>query len=725
MLIRFIVVAALAAVVIGAASAAPPAPKATIKSGPSGAVASTTATFTFSSNTKGATFQCKLDTASSAGCGSPKSYSGLAEGSHTFSVQAVASGTVGPAATATWKVDTTPPAVPSITGAPNDPSNSSTATFTFSDTEPGVSFRCAVDGAAAVGCASPYTRTSLTNGVHTFSVAARDAAGNQSGTASSTWHIDTTPPPTPTFDSQQFDSAYANGSIAFSDAETAAQFKCAVDGGPFSSCSSPQSLGPLAPGQHSFSVEALDALANTSAATSTSWLTSSPSGTTQWFTNGNFESGTAGWGATNGVLTLASDGNTGGTAAKVTQSGTPQEYWLFATPRPVSSTVAGTTYTVTGYVRSDRPGKQVCTRMREYTDSTSTTKVGEVTSCVTTTTAWQTFSPLVYTAAGSGHTIAFQVYQVASTVAAGDSFEVDGLSMTSPQQGTSNDPVIAAAGDVACTPSDPNFNGGAGTGTFCMQRATGQLLASMASSLSAILPLGDEQYQCGELANFNAVYDAVWGGALKALEHPVPGNHEYGDTAACTPSNASGYYSYFGSAAGDPKKGYYSYDIGSWHLVALNSECAAVGGCTSGSPQEMWLRNDLATHANTCTLAYWHHPRWSSGQTGDDPRTAQLWNDLVAAHAELVLSGHDHTYQRYTPMDANGNASPTGVREVVSGTGGEEHHILPLARSTLQVFDHSTFGILKLTLGATSYGGQFIPAPGTGSFTDSFSGTCS
>ena len=331
-LIRFIVVAALAAVVVGAASAAPPAPKATIKSGPSGSVSSTTATFTFSSNTKGATFQCKLDTASYAGCSSPKSYSGLAEGSHTFSVKAVASGTVGPAATATWKVDTTPPAVPSITGGPNDPSNSSTATFSFSDTEAGVSFRCAVDGAAAVGCASPYTRTSLANGAHTFSVAARDAAGNQSGAASSTWHIDTTPPPPPTIDSQQFDSAYANGSIAFSDAEIAAQFKCAVDGGAFSSCSSPQSLGPLAAGQHSFAVEALDALANTSAATSTSWLTSSPSGTTQWFTNGNFESGTTGWGATNGVLTLASDGNSGATAAKVTQSGTPQEYWLYATP---------------------------------------------------------------------------------------------------------------------------------------------------------------------------------------------------------------------------------------------------------------------------------------------------------------------------------------------------------------------------------------------------------
>jgi hypothetical protein len=327
----------------------------------------------------------------------------------------------------------------------------------------------------------------------------------------------------------------------------------------------------------------------------------------------------------------------------------------------------------------------------------------------------------VYTAVGSGHTLAFQVFQQAATVATGDSFEVDGLSITTPASGVTG-PVIAAVGDIACAPTDPNFNGGNGTGTTCMQKATANLVGSM-TGLSSILLLGDEQYQCGELANFNSVFAPTWG-QFKSIEQPVAGNHEYGDTAACSPSNASGYYSYFGSAAGDPTKGYYSFDVGTWHIVALNSNCAAIGGCGAGSAQELWLKNDLVAHPNACTLAYWHHPRWSAGQTGDDPRTAALWNDLVAAHADLALAGHDHTYQRFVPVDANGAASSTGVREVIVGTGGEEHHSIPLSRPTLQVGDNTTFGVLKLTLGSSGYSGQFVPAPGTGSFTDSFSGSC-
>jgi hypothetical protein len=449
--------------------------------------------------------------------------------------------------------------------------------------------------------------------------------------------------------------------------------------------------------------------------------------TQQWLTNGDFESGTTGWSAS-ASLTLAGDGNTGPSAAKVTLTGAPQEFWLFASPRPVSATTAGTTYTATGYVRSDTPGRTVCTRIREYTDSTSTTRLGEKTSCITTTTSWQPVPALAYTAVGSGGTLTFHVYESATGAQTGDSFEADGLSLTSPTGSppppppSVSGPTIAAAGDIACPPSDPNYNGGNGTGAFCMQAATANLLGSL-SNLSAILPLGDEQYQCGEAVNFSAVYALTWG-RFKSLEHPVPGNHEYGDTAACSPSNASGYYSYFGAAAGDPKKGYYSYDIGSWHLVALNSNCAAIGGCGAGSAQDKWLRTDLARNPATCTLAYWHHPRFSAGQTGDDPRTSALWTDLVNAHADLVLNGHDHTYQRFAPMDANGGASASGLRELIVGTGGEEHHTVPLPRPTLQVSDNTTFGVLTLTLGSGNYSGQFLPSAGTGTFTDTFTGTC-
>jgi hypothetical protein len=286
------------------------------------------------------------------------------------------------------------------------------------------------------------------------------------------------------------------------------------------------------------------------------------------------------------------------------------------------------------------------------------------------------------------------------------------------------DPVIAAAGDISCAPNDPAYNNGAGTGTFCMQGATAKLLAGIAG-LKAVLPLGDQQYGCGELANYAASYSKNWG-KFKAIEHPVAGNHEYGDSSECTPSDAAGYYSYFGSAAGVAGKGYYSYDIGTWHLIALNSNCKFVpGGCDVGSPQELWLKDDLAAHPAKCVLAYWHHPRWSAGpDVGDDSMTGALWSDLVTAHAELVLVGHDHTYQRYTALDARGTPTPGGLVQVIVGTGGQEHAAAPIPRPSLLVSNNTTYGVLKLTLRPDGYAGQFLPAAGTGSFADSFTGSC-
>jgi acid phosphatase type 7 len=289
----------------------------------------------------------------------------------------------------------------------------------------------------------------------------------------------------------------------------------------------------------------------------------------------------------------------------------------------------------------------------------------------------------------------------------------------------SGDPVIAAAGDIACAPNDFGYNAGKGNGQFCMQAATANLLGNI-SGLTAVLPLGDEQYECGEAANFAAVYGPTWG-RFKAIEHPVVGNHDYGDASECAAtSNAAGYYQYFGAAAGVAGQGYYSYNVGAWHLIALNSDCTFIaGGCDVGSPQETWLKNDLASNTATCTLAYWHHPRFSTGpRVGDDSRTAALWNDLLAAHAELVLSGHDHTYQRFAPVDALGNPTPGGLTEIIVGTGGQEHAPVPAPRASLLVSDNTTFGVLKLTLHPTGFSGQFLPAAGSGSFTDSFSGTC-
>jgi hypothetical protein len=211
-------------------------------------------------------------------------------------------------------------------------------------------------------------------------------------------------------------------------------------------------------------------------------------------------------------------------------------------------------------------------------------------------------------------------------------------------------------------------------------------------------------------------YDASWG-RLRTLSRPVPGNHEY-----LTP-NATGYYTYFGAAGGDPTKGYYSYDIGDWHIVALNSGCAAVGGCGAGSPQTVWLENDLATHQNLCTLAYWHEPRFSSGPHGSDDTFANWWDDLYNAGADIVLNGHDHEYERFAPQDPNQNPVANGIREIIVGTGGAEHEPVGSPVPNSEIINADTFGVLKLTLHSSGYDWEFVPESG-GTFTDSGSGTC-
>jgi 3',5'-cyclic AMP phosphodiesterase CpdA len=160
-------------------------------------------------------------------------------------------------------------------------------------------------------------------------------------------------------------------------------------------------------------------------------------------------------------------------------------------------------------------------------------------------------------------------------------------------------------------------------------------------------------------------------------------------------------------------------------VIVLNSNCSKVGGCGLGSPQEQWLKADLAASSAKCTLAYWHHPRWSDGEHGNQDQVAAFWTDLYNAGADLVLSGHDHDYERFAPMDANGNADPTkGMREFVVGTGGKNYYPLDTTFApTSEAHMADVFGVLKLTLHATSYDWQFIPEAGK-SFTDSGSGQC-
>ncbi|HEX7269689.1 MAG TPA: metallophosphoesterase [Streptosporangiaceae bacterium] len=270
--------------------------------------------------------------------------------------------------------------------------------------------------------------------------------------------------------------------------------------------------------------------------------------------------------------------------------------------------------------------------------------------------------------------------------------------------------VVVAAGDIACGPTDvPEADG-----RTCRQIATSDLVLRLHPA--AVLPLGDNQYPVGKGKSYDLYYGPSWG-RFKAISHPVPGNHEY------LSDGAEGYYDYFGSAAGTPARGYYSFTLGAWHLIALNANCSFIGGCFSGSEEERWLAADLRKHPSACTLAYWHQPRFSSGEHGNEPATGAFWRDLVAAHADVVLGAHEHDYERFAPQDAFGHADPYGLREFVVGTGGKSHYGFNDIQPNSVVRNHSAFGVLVLTLRPRSYSWRFASI-GRSSFKDSGAGRC-
>lgn len=289
-----------------------------------------------------------------------------------------------------------------------------------------------------------------------------------------------------------------------------------------------------------------------------------------------------------------------------------------------------------------------------------------------------------------------------------------------------SDPVIMAAGDIACDPTDPAFNGGNGTSARCQESWTAAELAGA----SAVLPLGDTQYKCGTLSAYQHSYDPSWG-QQKAIEHPVIGNAEYYISCPGSTAGGSGYFTYFG-AAGTPLqpsctakcKGYYSYNLGAWHIIALNSECGRVGGCKAGSPQEKWLKADLADDDATCTLVYWHRPYFTSGVSLGDSQMHDIWVDLYNAHADVVLNGHDHIYERFAAQDPNGQSTPSGITEFIVGTGGQSHGRISSVAANSVVRNNKTYGVLQLTLYATSYDWRFVPDGKSGTFTDSGSAPC-
>ena len=293
-------------------------------------------------------------------------------------------------------------------------------------------------------------------------------------------------------------------------------------------------------------------------------------------------------------------------------------------------------------------------------------------------------------------------------------------------------PTLVAAGDIACVP------GSARTATECHHGDTATLVESLAPD--AVAALGDNQYPGGALEHFQDSYDPAWG-RFRALTHPAVGNHEYeGDPER---DSADGYYDYFGAAAGERDEGYYRWSLGGWEIFVLNSgaidytrtgagsamddDCWPIS-CVVGSPQEQWLRGELESlPEDACVLAYWHHPRFSSGYGGswrDYPETAPLWDALHEHGAELVLVGHAHNYERFEPMDSTGAADATnGITEFVVGTGGRS--LFPNtgpARDDSEALFVDTFGVLELTLSPGAWSSRFVPE--TGAARDAAAGTC-
>jgi hypothetical protein len=267
--------------------------------------------------------------------------------------------------------------------------------------------------------------------------------------------------------------------------------------------------------------------------------------------------------------------------------------------------------------------------------------------------------------------------------------------------------VLVGAGDIASCKSPEG------------SRATAKLIEQIPGTVFAA---GDLAYEAGSPDEFEFCYGPTWG-RFKNRTRPALGNHEYVN------ATAHGYFEYWGAQAGPPGKGYYSYDLGAWHVVVLNTNCDArgLGGCASGSPQETWLKQDLAEHPHACTLAYGHHALFSSGifkKHAVHPELKQFWEDLYAAHADLILAGHEHSYERFTPQDPEGHADPeNGIREIVVGTGGRSHDLLGFAVPNSELREWDTYGVLKLTLSPGKYAWEFVPVEGK-TFHDSGSGVC-
>jgi hypothetical protein len=260
----------------------------------------------------------------------------------------------------------------------------------------------------------------------------------------------------------------------------------------------------------------------------------------------------------------------------------------------------------------------------------------------------------------------------------------------SPEPSGSGQPtiVIAGAGDIAnCA-----YPGAARTSDLLL------------SETGSIFTAGDNAYEDGSTANYTDCYAPTWGRVLGRTILPAAGNHDWQ-----TP-RAAGYLAYFGTVADPQGVTWYSTDLGAWHVIVLDSNCDEVGGCDDASPEGQWLAKDLAASTAHCTLAIWHHPRFSSGEHGDDGHVTPFWKQLYAADAELIINGHDHDYERFAPQDPSGKVErPGGLREIVVGTGGSELRTFKKQAANSEFRLAGVWGVLRLTLHPANYDWEFLP----------------
>ncbi|PYP23069.1 MAG: hypothetical protein DMD55_18205 [Gemmatimonadetes bacterium] len=403
--------------------------------------------------------------------------------------------------------------------------------------------------------------------------------------------------------------------------------------------------------------------------------------------NGNPLSGrTVTWASSNsavatvggsGLVTGVTAGSATITATSEGKSGTSAITVTAPAPAPVASV------TVTPAPASVPTGQTV--------QLTATLKDANGNTLTGRTVAWASNNTAVATVTGSG--------MVSGVTAGTASIAATSETVT----GTSALTVTAAAASYVLV--------GAGDIADCDASATAALLDNIPGT---VFTAGDNAYPNGSSADYTQCYDPSWG-RHKVRTRPSPGNHDHNT------SGAAGYFGYFGAQAGPAGLGYYSYDVGAWHIISLDSNI----DMSAGSAQETWLRADLAASTKRCTIAYWHHPRFSSGTShGSTGSTQPLWQALYDFGAEIVISGHDHEYERFAPQTADGTADAArGIREFVVGTGGAGLYSLGTPLPNSEVGNDNSHGVLKLTLSDGSYTWEFIPVAGD-SFRDSGSGTC-